>query len=175
VHQDAGNYPTTNFDAFNPASEETNEHVDVQEDHYKVVREIGAASTVLLKNQNGALPLTKPRSIVLVGSDAGPGTVGPNGFADQVRLRFFARLNEFKRILIPCSGRRRRNPRDGLGVWVRLPSFFVFVYLLYVPRTANFTYLVSVRYSLPSILSYAIVNSDCVFTAAGGDPKKGKR
>jgi beta-glucosidase-like glycosyl hydrolase len=99
VHQDAGNYPTTNFDAFNPASEETNEHVDVQEDHYKVVREIGAASTVLLKNQNGALPLTKPRSIVLIGSDAGPGTVGPNGFADQVRLCIFARLFEFKRLI----------------------------------------------------------------------------
>ncbi|KAJ7084160.1 glycoside hydrolase superfamily, partial [Mycena crocata] len=84
VHQDAGNYPETSFDAFNPANEETNEHVDVQEDHYKVVREIGAASTVLLKNTGGALPLKRPRSIVLVGSDAGPGTVGPNAFADQV-------------------------------------------------------------------------------------------
>lgn len=35
-----------------------NEHVDVQADHYKLIREIGAASTILLKNVGGALPLT---------------------------------------------------------------------------------------------------------------------
>ena len=29
-----------------------NEHVNVQGDHYKLIREIGAASTVLLKNVN---------------------------------------------------------------------------------------------------------------------------
>jgi len=58
----------------------------VQEDHYKFVRELGAASTVLLKNERGALPLgKKDRSIVLVGSGAGPGKAGPNQFADQVR------------------------------------------------------------------------------------------
>ncbi len=33
----------------------------------RIVREIGAASTVLLKNVNGSLPLQKPRSIVLIG------------------------------------------------------------------------------------------------------------
>ena len=41
---------------------------------------MGAASTVLLKNVNNALPLNKPRSIPLAGSDAGPGTIGPNQF-----------------------------------------------------------------------------------------------
>lgn len=30
VHQDAATYPATNFDAFNPMNEATNEHVDVQ-------------------------------------------------------------------------------------------------------------------------------------------------
>lgn len=30
----------------------------VQGDHYKVIREIGAASTVLLKNTNDTLPLS---------------------------------------------------------------------------------------------------------------------
>ncbi|KAF7361317.1 Glycoside hydrolase family 3 protein [Mycena sanguinolenta] len=83
LHQDAASYPTTNFDAFNPANEATNAHVDVQADHDALVREIGAASTVLLKNTNGALPLKKPRSILLAGSDAGPGRIGPNQFADQ--------------------------------------------------------------------------------------------
>lgn len=84
LHQEVPSYPKTNFDAFQPDNEETNDHIDVQDDHYKIVREIGAASAVLLKNERGALPLNKPRSLVLVGSDAGPGRVGPNEFADQV-------------------------------------------------------------------------------------------
>ncbi|KAG5645639.1 hypothetical protein DXG03_005630 [Asterophora parasitica] len=83
LKQDAPAYPKTNFDAFRPDNEDTNERVDVQADHYKLVREIGAASTVLLKNVNNTLPLKKPRSIVLIGSDAGPGKIGPNQFADQ--------------------------------------------------------------------------------------------
>ena len=45
----------------------TNEHVDVQSDHYKVVREIGAAATVLLKNVAGALPLRAPKSVAIIG------------------------------------------------------------------------------------------------------------
>ena len=50
---------------------------------------LGAASTVLLKNERGVLPLgKKDRSIVLVGSGAGPGKAGPNQFADQVRFSF---------------------------------------------------------------------------------------
>ncbi|KIJ57390.1 glycoside hydrolase family 3 protein, partial [Sphaerobolus stellatus SS14] len=55
------NYPATNFD-YN--SQDTfidgvlvNEHVNVQDDHYKLIREIGAASAVLLKNTNRTLPL----------------------------------------------------------------------------------------------------------------------
>lgn len=38
---------------------------------------------MLLKNVGGALPLSKPRSIVLIGSDAGPPVGGPNMFSDQ--------------------------------------------------------------------------------------------
>ena len=90
LEQDSPSYPPTNFDAFKPDSEETNSHVDVQDDHYKLVRKLGAASTVLLKNERGVLPLgKKDRSIVLVGSGAGPGKAGPNQFADQVRFFLF--------------------------------------------------------------------------------------
>jgi beta-glucosidase-like glycosyl hydrolase len=64
-------------------NEATNDHIDVQDNHYKLVREMGAASTVLLKNKNNVLPLKKPRSLVLIGTDAGPGKFGPN---DQVRI-----------------------------------------------------------------------------------------
>ena len=44
---------------------------------------MGAASTVLLKNVNRTLPLQQPRSVALVGSDAGPSLKGPNGYADR--------------------------------------------------------------------------------------------
>ncbi|KDR78187.1 hypothetical protein GALMADRAFT_94735 [Galerina marginata CBS 339.88] len=82
--QDDSDYPETNFDAFNPDSDTTNSHIDVQDDHFQLVRELGAASAVLLKNEKGALPLgKKDRSIVLIGSGAGPGKAGPNEFSDQ--------------------------------------------------------------------------------------------
>lgn len=48
-----------------------------------LIREIGAASTVLLKNVNHTLPLKKPKSIGLFGSDMGPSSRGPNGFTDR--------------------------------------------------------------------------------------------
>ncbi|KAG9086826.1 hypothetical protein FS749_003342 [Ceratobasidium sp. UAMH 11750] len=76
-------FPPVNFDAFRPLAAENNSHVDVQDDHYKLVREIGAASTVLLKNVNGALPLKKPITMSLIGSDAGPPIRGPNGYNDR--------------------------------------------------------------------------------------------
>ena len=56
-----------NFNQASPHDPATNEHVDVQEDHFKVVREIGAASVVLLKNVAEALPLRKPRSLAIIG------------------------------------------------------------------------------------------------------------
>ncbi|KAJ3569130.1 hypothetical protein NP233_g5250 [Leucocoprinus birnbaumii] len=83
LRQDAASYPKTNFDAFRTDDDSVNEHIDVQADHDKIVREIGAGSIVLLKNVNKALPLKKPRSIALIGSDAGEGRAGPNQFADQ--------------------------------------------------------------------------------------------
>ncbi|OJT07008.1 hypothetical protein TRAPUB_2138 [Trametes pubescens] len=74
------NYPEVSFNAFFPNDPATNGHIDVQSDHYKIVREIGAAGSVLLKNTNSALPLKKPRSVALIGNDAGPSSRGPNGY-----------------------------------------------------------------------------------------------
>ena len=82
--QDSPDYPTTNFNSFHPLDEATNEHIDVQDNHGELVREIDRSSIVLLKNVNGALPLKEPRELVLIGSDAAPAHVaGPNGFSDQ--------------------------------------------------------------------------------------------
>ncbi|KAL0952835.1 hypothetical protein HGRIS_007060 [Hohenbuehelia grisea] len=84
LKQDSKDYPAPNFNAFYPDDEATNKHVDVQAEGVdKLVREIGAASTVLLKNKGNVLPLKKPRSLVVVGNDAGSARNGPNGFTDQ--------------------------------------------------------------------------------------------
>lgn len=60
-----------------------NEHVDVRANHGELIRKIGAASTVLLKNE-GALPLTgKEKFTAVIGEDAGSNPEGPNGCDDH--------------------------------------------------------------------------------------------
>ncbi|KAI9871754.1 MAG: hypothetical protein M1830_002496 [Pleopsidium flavum] len=61
-----------------------NEHIDVRDEHAILIREIGAASTVLLKNINGTLPLKGTEKFTAVfGADAGSAPYGPNGCADR--------------------------------------------------------------------------------------------
>ncbi|KAF2643762.1 avenacinase [Massarina eburnea CBS 473.64] len=52
------------------------EVVDVRDDHAKLIRQLGAAGTVLLKNTNNTLPLKKPMNIGVFGNDASDLTVG---------------------------------------------------------------------------------------------------
>lgn len=61
-----------------------NEHVDVRAEHSSLIRQIGSASTVLLKNNNSALPLTgKEKFTAVFGNDAGGNSLGPNGCSDR--------------------------------------------------------------------------------------------
>lgn len=61
-----------------------NEHVDVRGEHANLIRQIGSASTVLLKNLNNALPLTgKEKLTAVIGYDAGGNPYGPNGCSDR--------------------------------------------------------------------------------------------
>ncbi|KAM0749455.1 beta glucosidase [Meredithblackwellia eburnea MCA 4105] len=87
--QDADDYPAVNFNSisFDTYTNGTvlNEHINVQSNHYKLIREIGAVSTVLLKNTNQTLPLN-PGDYSrwgIFGSDAGPSRSGPNGCVDR--------------------------------------------------------------------------------------------
>ncbi|KAI1869671.1 uncharacterized protein JN550_005652 [Neoarthrinium moseri] len=68
--------------AANEGFQQINWHVDVQNGHGALIREVAAKSTVLLKNE-GALPLKKPKFLAVVGEDAGPSALGPNGCADR--------------------------------------------------------------------------------------------
>lgn len=57
-----------------------NQHVEVRNGHGNLIRQIGAASTVLLKNSNNVLPLTgRNRFTAVFGEDAGSNRRGPNG------------------------------------------------------------------------------------------------
>jgi beta-glucosidase len=61
-----------------------NEHVDVRGEHATVIREVGRASAVLLKNTNNALPLTgQERQVAIIGEDAGSNSYGANGCSDR--------------------------------------------------------------------------------------------
>ncbi|EFP74047.2 uncharacterized protein PGTG_00003 [Puccinia graminis f. sp. tritici CRL 75-36-700-3] len=83
--QDQPDYPRLNMANFGQGTPEDqkslNKHVNVQADHYKLIREIGAASTILLKNFNHTLPLRSPKelkTVVVIGSDAGDNPKGIN-------------------------------------------------------------------------------------------------
>ncbi|KAF2233993.1 glycoside hydrolase family 3 protein [Viridothelium virens] len=62
-------FPTSsylyNFTSTPPANR------DVRDDHAALIRELGAAGTVLLKNTNGTLPLKAPKNVGVFGNDAG--------------------------------------------------------------------------------------------------------
>lgn len=70
------------------------ENVDVRDDHASLIRELGAAGIVLLKNVNNTLPLKAPKNIGVYGNDAGDLTDGlytlsgltlsPNGYEQGV-------------------------------------------------------------------------------------------
>ena len=89
--QDQG-FPETNFNTWDLEDPATNQHVNVQADHGSLIREIADASTVLLKNEEGILPLASskstkgrrhakkaPASIAILGNGAGPSSKGLNG------------------------------------------------------------------------------------------------
>ncbi|KAG1047253.1 hypothetical protein G6F43_010288 [Rhizopus delemar] len=71
VRQDQ-DFPEVGIDNFDQNSAP---YINVQADHYKLVREMGAASTVLLKN-DGILPVKSVKSVAFIGSDAAN---DPNG------------------------------------------------------------------------------------------------
>lgn len=95
VGQDPKTFPKTNFDSWtletygyvhNEAKvgwEKVNEHINVMKDHHVIIRQIGAESTVLLKNVDGVLPLGGEKQIGIFGSDAGDNLFGPNGCGDR--------------------------------------------------------------------------------------------
>jgi beta-glucosidase len=65
LNQDEG-FPETSVHPYNVERP----IVDVREDHASLIREIGAAGTVLVKNVNNTLPFRNPRFLNIYGYDA---------------------------------------------------------------------------------------------------------
>lgn len=76
--QDEGYPPVAVYNNFH-----IHDPVDVQGDHAKLIREIGAAGTVLVKNVDGALPLKSPRYVSVYGYDA---VLHAHPFEDHTRF-----------------------------------------------------------------------------------------
>ncbi|KAI0753721.1 glycoside hydrolase superfamily [Fomes fomentarius] len=110
------------FNAFFPNDPATNQHVDVQGDHFKVVRQIGAAGTILLKNAGSTLPLKKPGSIAIIGNDAGPSSRGPNGYADRggddgtLAMGWGSGTTDFPYLITPLEAIQQRARQDRSSV-----------------------------------------------------------
>ncbi|KAA8568708.1 hypothetical protein EYC84_007708 [Monilinia fructicola] len=90
LDQPEPNFSSWTLDTYGPSHyaankdyKQVNWHVDVRGDHAKLIRDIGARSTVLLKNIKNALPLSKPKFLAVIGEDAGGNAYGPNGCPDR--------------------------------------------------------------------------------------------
>jgi beta-glucosidase len=56
---------------------------DVQGEHKKIARAVARDGIILLKNEGGALPVRKPKSLAIVGYDAITNPDGPNACVDR--------------------------------------------------------------------------------------------
>lgn len=99
--------------------QQINYHVNVQADHARTIREIGGASTVLLKNTNQALPLNKPKSIAIIGEDAHENPGGPNACADRgcdigtLAMGWGSGTANFPYLISPNTALKAQAARDG--------------------------------------------------------------
>ncbi|KAI9030703.1 glycoside hydrolase superfamily [Phycomyces nitens] len=107
-------FPLVNFDSFHP---ELGKHINVQRTHRKLIRSMGAASTVLLRNQDNILPLSaKLDKIAIIGSDAGSSLNGPNECADHgcntgtLAQGWGSGTAEFPYLVTPLEGIQDRVP-----------------------------------------------------------------
>jgi beta-glucosidase len=100
------------------------ERRDVRDNHGELIRKIAAESTVLLKNENNALPLKAPKSIAVFGNDAGDTTEGP---LNQQKFEYGtlavgggSGASLFTYLISPLQAIKARAAQDGALVETRL-------------------------------------------------------
>ncbi|KAF2497446.1 beta-D-glucoside glucohydrolase [Lophium mytilinum] len=110
--QDSG-YPTASFDSWNIGTH------DVQGTHKTVARAIARDGIVLLKNTNNALPLKKPASLAIIGSDAIQNPNGINSCADRqcntgtLAMGWGSGTAEFPYLVAPLDAIKTQASADG--------------------------------------------------------------
>jgi beta-glucosidase len=100
------------------------ERRDVRDNHGELIRKIAAESTVLLKNENNALPFKAPKSIAVFGNDAGDTTEGP---LNQQKFEYGtlavgggSGASLFTYLISPLQAIKARAAQDGALVETRL-------------------------------------------------------
>lgn len=95
--------------------------VDVRGNHSTLVRELGAAGTVLLKNVNNALPLKAPKTIGIFGNSAGDLTNGPYPHGNDYEYGCLpagggSGSGRFSYLITPLEALKARAQQDGSQV-----------------------------------------------------------
>ena len=125
MRQDQG-YPIVNLNSFNS---EKDLKVNVQGDHFKHIRQVGAASSILLKNSANVLPLGKNLKIAVLGSDAGPGDSTNNKCSDHgctsgtIAQGWGSGTTNFPYIVTPLDGVSSRAKANGCTVTSMLNDY----------------------------------------------------
>lgn len=87
---------------------------DVRDDHRNIIRQIGAASAVLLKNAKGTLPLQKPKRIAVFGNDAVDLSGGPYVPWEENGVQATgggSGSGRFTNLISPLEAIKQRNPQ----------------------------------------------------------------
>ncbi|KAI1090556.1 glycoside hydrolase family 3 protein [Rostrohypoxylon terebratum] len=96
-----------------------NQHVDVQEKHGELIREMGAKAAVLLKNVDKALPLVDETVIAVIGEDAQDNPDGPNGCVDRIcnngtlAMGWGSATAEYPYLISPATALEKQAAEDG--------------------------------------------------------------
>ncbi|KAH8100570.1 beta-glucosidase [Cristinia sonorae] len=118
LKQDSG-FPDVNFNAWQANS---GTHVNVQADHANIIRTIGSASTILLKNAKSALPLKSLKSIAVIGNGATNSSRGANGYSDRsgddgvLAMGWGSGTVDFPYLVAPLDAITARAKKDGTTV-----------------------------------------------------------
>lgn len=112
----SGNTIPTYKDQFNLGSK-NNMNRDVRRNHAALIREIGAAAAVLLKNDHNALPLHSPHRIAIFGDDAPPLSGGPYDPSNKIGAQAVgggSGTAYVERMISPLEAIRARAPPNTL-------------------------------------------------------------
>ncbi|KAF2205249.1 hypothetical protein GQ43DRAFT_446133 [Delitschia confertaspora ATCC 74209] len=115
VGQDKG-YPTATFNSWKIGTH------DVQGNHKTVARAIARDGIVLLKNTDNALPLKKPKSVAIIGSDAIVNPKGMNSCVDRgcndgtLAMGWGSGTAEFPYLVAPLDAIKAQAQKDGTTV-----------------------------------------------------------